>query len=640
MKKLKEFVLCLSAMLLFFACSSEDDTMEVKSVITFSPEVSASYGSVGRAMEQGFMEGDQVSVYLYNNNLSSWNRGSQTWVDNLKLTCSSSHQWIPVTPYYWEDAPSSRLGCVAVYPALSEVTEETDLTKIPYTVSSDQRLETTLRKNDLLWASKQNLSADSNADGISLSMERLLCKVTLDLSSRPLDYSDCSVCSAVTSGTLDVVNGEVSANTNGGAKQVHMHYDEETSQAEVFLIPQTLPAGKFLSITYEGRTVYIVSYQPIVLQKGMSYTMSLGNVSGNLDFPTDNQGSTDDNNLDTTGYYTTGSVITYMKNRVVNPVTLVVVGDGFIQSDMAPEGNFEQACRKAADCLFSVEPFKTYRNYFNVYFIAAVSNERGSSNNTTHVKKDTYFGASWRSDYDDMAVKDENQLFNFVSTYCPDIVDGLIGVDNVPVIVLSNDNRYGGITHMQSASNLSYSLVGMATDLAWSGYSSTTSGDWTNVFVHEGGGHAFGRLLDEYGYESYPTYTSSAIDRQSWKYPCGYNLTTDQNNEGGTVYWSHLLNNANYPEVGFYEGGMCYLKGVWRSEYESCMDDNRLYFNAISRQLIVERILKQSGEIFSQEEFYLKDSKEGASSSTSSSITTRAARTLKIYPKLPAPVVH
>ncbi len=612
--------------------------MEVKSVITFSPEVSASYGSVGRAMEQGFMEGDQVSVYLYNNNLSSWNRGSQTWVDNLKLTCSSSHQWIPVTPYYWEDAPSSRLGCVAVYPALSDVTEETDLTKISYTVSSDQRLETTLRKNDLLWASKQNLSADSNADGISLSMERLLCKVTLDLSSRPLDYSDCSVCSAVTSGTLDVVNGEVSANTNGGATQVHMHYDEETSQAEVFLIPQTLPAGKFLSITYEGRTVYIVSYQPIVLQKGMSYTMSLGNVSGNLDFPTDNQGSTDDNNLDTTGYYTTGSVITYMKNRVVNPVTLVVVGDGFIQSDMAPEGNYEQACRKAMDCLFSVEPFKTYRNYFNVYFIAAISNERGSSNNAKNVHKDTYFGISWSSDYVDMALKDENQLFKFVSTYCPDIVEGLIRENDVPVIVLSNDNRYGGISHATNTSNRAYSLIGMATNLKWNGYDgNSTYGDWTNIVVHEGGGHAFGRLLDEYAYSSYPQYTQSTIECQSWKYPFGYNLTTDQNKEKGTAYWAHMLNNANYPEVGYNEGGMAYPQGIWRSEYESCMDDNRLYFNAISRQLIVERILKQAGKVFSQKDFYLKDSKDGASSFSSS---TRSIGSVMIYPKLPSPVSH
>ena len=37
------------------------------------------------------------------------------------------------------------------------------------------------------------------------------------------------------------------------------------------------------------------------------------------------------------------------------------------------------------------------------------------------------------------------------------------------------------------------------------------------------------------------------------------------------------------------------------------MDDNRLYFNTISRQLIVERIKTIAGEPFVLEEFFAKD---------------------------------
>lgn len=50
-----------------------------------------------------------------------------------------------------------------------------------------------------------------------------------------------------------------------------------------------------------------------------------------------------------------------------------------------------------------------------------------------------------------------------------------------------------------------------------------------------------------------------------------------------------------------------YNKGIWHSEIISCMDDNRLYFNTISRQLIVERIKTIAGKPFVIEEFFAKD---------------------------------
>lgn len=47
---------------------------------------------------------------------------------------------------------------------------------------------------------------------------------------------------------------------------------------------------------------------------------------------------------------------------------------------------------------------------------------------------------------------------------------------------------------------------------------------------------------------------------------------------------------GTFPYVGEYEGGFVYGKNIWRSEQISCMIDNRPYFSAWQRYLIVKRI--------------------------------------------------
>ena len=51
-------------------------------------------------------------------------------------------------------------------------------------------------------------------------------------------------------------------------------------------------------------------------------------------------------------------------------------------------------------------------------------------------------------------------------------------------------------------------------------------------------------------------------------------------------------------------------RGVYRSEHNSCMNNNVPYFSTISRQAIVERIMEYAGEEFSFKDFVAKDSRE------------------------------
>jgi hypothetical protein len=74
------------------------------------------------------------------------------------------------------------------------------------------------------------------------------------------------------------------------------------------------------------------------------------------------------------------------------------------------------------------------------------------------------------------------------------------------------------------------------------------------------------------------------------------------------VGWSHLIFNPKYSDiVDIYEGGYFHTRGVYRSEPVSCMNNNIPYFSAISRQEIVERIMRYSGQRFSITNFYAND---------------------------------
>ena len=55
---------------------------------------------------------------------------------------------------------------------------------------------------------------------------------------------------------------------------------------------------------------------------------------------------------------------------------------------------------------------------------------------------------------------------------------------------------------------------------------------------------------------------------------------------------------GDYHIVSTIEGGALFAEGVWRPEPISCMNDNRLCFNAPSRVAIVKRIVEIAGTSF------------------------------------------
>ena len=73
------------------------------------------------------------------------------------------------------------------------------------------------------------------------------------------------------------------------------------------------------------------------------------------------------------------------------------------------------------------------------------SNESGAriyDGTAEEQNKDCYFQSTWeREDYDHMSAN-ANRITSFVKTFCPDLADGSRSINNVPILMLINDDRY------------------------------------------------------------------------------------------------------------------------------------------------------------------------------------------------------
>lgn len=279
------------------------------------------------------------------------------------------------------------------------------------------------------------------------------------------------------------------------------------------------------------------------------------------------------------------------------PIHLIFMGDGFIEEDYEEGGAFDQAVETAVDAFFSVEPYPTYKDYFRISTIAVYSQERGAT-----VKKDmstvraqernTAFGATLEGGNSTGTSCNYDKVFSY-ALKVPGMSESAL--DNTTVFLLINVDAYAGTCAMY-ASGRSVSMCPMGKD------------SFRPVVSHEGGGHGFGRLLDEYRNNDAQLPAQMKDELNYWRgYDPYYGYNIDVTGDRSQVHWAHYFNRQGYEAVDMFEGGYLYTRGVWRPEEISCMHDNRSYYNAPSREAIVRRIMKASGKTFTMNEFISKD---------------------------------
>lgn len=282
--------------------------------------------------------------------------------------------------------------------------------------------------------------------------------------------------------------------------------------------------------------------------------------------------------------YEDGGYTIYQTSKKANPIKLIITGDGYLPSHFNYGGLFDQNANEVIEALFAIEPYKTYREYFSVYKVAAFSEETGISNPKYNVQKNTAFscaltgGTGIECNYD--------RVFSYAL-----LIPGISESDlmNTSICVIINENTYAGTCYMMS-NGKSIAMVPVSrTD---DSYHTT---QFSNIICHEYGGHGFGKLADEYvTYDGTIPYEDKKL-LLSWQ-AYDYYMNVSPFNTAEEVPWSRFIGKPDYPQVSIFEGGYYYTRGITRPEETSCMDDNRLYFNTQSRYTIVERILQVAGE--------------------------------------------
>lgn len=296
-------------------------------------------------------------------------------------------------------------------------------------------------------------------------------------------------------------------------------------------------------------------------------------------------------------------VVILQKASKGNGVNIVLMGDCFDAKDIS-EGKYLQAMHDACTYFFDIEPYTTYKNYFNVYGVFGMSPDSGMG--TVNTIRGSRFGSQYT--LNEGVSPDSEATF---TAACLAPIDN--NVAESLVIMVENSADYSGVTYMWGDGS-AIAVVPMSTDPEPYGF--------RGLIHHEAGGHGFGKLADEYIYhnafiQSCGCLCCSHADELNKMKSYGFYDNVSLSGDMNSVPWSHMIYDPQYSNtVDVYEGAFFHTRGVFRSEPTSCMHNNIPYYNAISREAMVKRIMKYAGEEYSFEKFKANDKESLPKSAT------------------------
>ncbi len=311
------------------------------------------------------------------------------------------------------------------------------------------------------------------------------------------------------------------------------------------------------------------------------------NVLGNV------QPSSTGSTYESIDYSADGTIERLQAHSVGDGIDVILMGDGFTDVDV-DDGTYRNTMVKAYDAFFSVEPYITYKNLFDVYIVYAVSQSSNFVDGGASTGK-TVFGAykpyagSTRLDGDKSKVLEYANKVSSVGGYA-------INSNYLEMIVVLNCGFHAGTNYGSWYPDASG---------AWA-YSFLTLGssesDFTHLVRHEAGGHGFGKLADEYYYGTGTNSDETLFDSNHDIWMNG-NVTASTT----SVFWQKFLDDSRYASegLGLYEGGAAnYAYGVWRPSDTSIMVDGLEYYNAPSRYSIYKWMRKIGySEAFSTDKY-------------------------------------
>ncbi|MBD3178330.1 MAG: peptidase M64 [Candidatus Latescibacteria bacterium] len=242
-------------------------------------------------------------------------------------------------------------------------------------------------------------------------------------------------------------------------------------------------------------------------------------------------------------------------------VDICIIGDGY-RSDQVHK--LREDAERLVNELFSVEPFRSRKDDFNVRLVESVSEEAGVDDPREKVYRDNLLELTFNSlELDRYMIEANNRVVHDIAARVP--------YDRI--ILIANEDKYGG-------GGIFNFYCSCTTDNEYSGY----------VFVHEFG-HCFAGLADEY-YSSEVTYNDEMYPRgvEPWE----PNITAFTQRD--KIKWAGLIgddtpvptpDDSTYAGVtGLFEGAGYSAKGLYRSSRDCIMLSKTMEFCPACRRAI------------------------------------------------------
>lgn len=286
--------------------------------------------------------------------------------------------------------------------------------------------------------------------------------------------------------------------------------------------------------------------------------------------------------LESVDFSEDGKIDTLQQHVKGEGIPIVLMGDGFVDQEFS-DGTYRRVMEKAMENLFTEEPVKSLREYFDVFMINAVS-----ENNDFGMGYKTAFSCKLAGGNSTTIIGDDTS----VQIYVGKVLDKEKKKENSLAVVILNTSAYAGTTYWgyQGKNN---KLVEFA--IAYCPViDNLDSEHFRQVLVHEAIGHGLGKLEDEYVYSDKGSISTLEIQRIRTMQANGWLQNVDFTASKDTVLWASFLTDSRYQNehLGVYEGACTYPKGAYRPSEDSMMNSNTCAFNAPSRMSLYEKVMK------------------------------------------------